>query len=156
MTIAIEKAKTEHLEAVEILIRLYAKQDLLLPRSYDNLLGKKIEFSVATCDDKVVGCVALAREYDGLGEIRSLAVDPAYEGRGIGGMFIDTCEREASELGFSKIFALTYIPDFFIKRSYSIVDKETLPQKIWNHCWKCSKFFDCKEIAVVKPVNPRV
>ena len=42
------------------------------------------------------------------------------------------------------------IPDFFIKLGFKIVDKGTLPQKIWKDCFDCPKFPDCGETAVKK------
>ena len=51
-----------------------------------------------------------------------------------------------------KVFALTYIPEFFKKFGFAIVDKKELPHKIWNECIKCVYFPNCKEIAMMREI----
>ena len=47
------------------------------------------EFVVAEVDGRVVGCGALHVMWEDLGEVRTLAVDPALTGQGIGGRLLD-------------------------------------------------------------------
>jgi amino-acid N-acetyltransferase len=58
--------------------------------------------------------------------------------------------EDAKQMGVTKAFALTYVPEFFEKLGFNRVDKNTLPHKIWSECINCPKFPDCGEEAVVK------
>ena len=60
---------------------------------------------------------------------------------------------EAGGLGITRVFTLTYRPDFFKKHGFEIVDKSNLPQKVWAECIKCVKFPDCDEIALMKVLH---
>jgi len=55
----------------------------------------------------------------------------------------------AREIGISKLLVLTYQPDFFKRFDFRIVEKETLPHKIWRACLNCPRFPNCDEIAMV-------
>ena len=57
---------------------------------------------------------------------------------------------EARRIGVQRVFTLTYRPDFFTEHGFQIVDKASMPQKIWADCIKCVKFPDCDEIAMLK------
>jgi UDP-N-acetylmuramoyl-tripeptide--D-alanyl-D-alanine ligase len=57
-------------------------------------------------------------------------------------------ERRARELGISRVFALTYKPDFFYRLGFRTIDKSELPHKVWSECINCVKFPDCGEVAV--------
>ena len=71
-------------------------------------------------------------------------------------MLVTTAIEQAVGLGVPKVFALTLEPDFFEKLGFEIVEKETLPMKVWSDCAKCSKQENCDEIAVVKEVLTEV
>jgi len=83
-----------------------------------------------------------------LAEIKSLAVKEEYQHLGIGRSIIQECLNEAKELGIKRVFALTYVPDFFKKIGFEITDKSNFPQKVWTECIHCVKFNDCHEIPV--------
>ncbi len=70
------------------------------------------------------------------------------QGKGYGKLLVETCLQDARDLGLPKVFALTYVPDFFEKLGFALVDKSTLPHKIWSECINCPKFPDCGEEAV--------
>ena len=38
---------------------------------------------------------------------------------------------------------------------FRVVDKSTLPHKVWNECIRCPKFVGCTEIAVVYDLAPQ-
>ena len=98
---------------------------------------------------KIVGCCGIHPIWDNLAEIRSLAVDEAHGGMGIGKSLVEYCLKRAENISISKIFALTYQVNFFLRLGFIIVDKERLPQKIWSDCLKCVKFPNCDETAVL-------
>ncbi|MFH0913850.1 MAG: GNAT family N-acetyltransferase, partial [Chloroflexota bacterium] len=57
--------------------------------------------------------------------------------------------KEARELGLPTIFCLTYKPGFFEKQGFAQVDKMQLPRKVWTECYRCPKFPDCDEVALI-------
>jgi amino-acid N-acetyltransferase len=107
-------------------------------------------FSVAETDGKVVGCCALTVIWSDLAEIKSLAVAEEYQNKGIGRLLVEKAVEQAKNLGVEKVFALTLEPAFFEKQGFKIVDKKTLPMKVWSDCARCPKQENCDETAVEK------
>jgi amino-acid N-acetyltransferase len=62
---------------------------------------------------------------------------------------IKACLDEAKELGLPTVFCLTYRPGFFSLFGFTEVDKMELPQKVWSECYRCPKFPNCDEVAMI-------
>jgi amino-acid N-acetyltransferase len=90
--------------------------------------------------------------WEDLAEIRSLAVEDRFAKRGIGRKLVESCIAEARELGIHRVFVLTYKKEFFEKLGFHLVDKASLPHKIWADCLKCVKFPDCDETAMMREI----
>jgi amino-acid N-acetyltransferase len=103
---------------------------------------------------QLLGCGALHFYTPTSGEVRSLAVDPRLQARGVGRILVDALEQEARENGIHAIFAFTYVPDFFRKLGFREVERGVLPLKVWKDCLRCPKFQCCDEIAVLKMLQP--
>ncbi len=146
----IRPATVDDVESIYRLLRPYAEQDIILLRDRDNIFQHLQEFLVADDDGALAGVVCAHIYAENLAEVRSLAVDPARQQHGVGHLLVAACEQWLAGLGVSKVFALTYVTDFFIKQGYHIVSKESLPHKIWTVCVHCSRFADCDEVAVEK------
>ncbi|UCF87271.1 MAG: N-acetyltransferase [Nitrospiraceae bacterium] len=146
----IRKATVKDAKTIHSLINRYAQKDTMLPRSLNEICENIRDFFVCTNQKKVIGISALHIMWEDLAEIRSIAVSKNYQNKGIGKKLIEKCLEEAQTLGIKKIFVLTYNPDFFKKIGFLGVDKNTLPQKIWGDCFKCPKFPECDEVAVIK------
>ncbi len=145
----IRKAKISDLKQVHKLINEFAKKEQMLPRSLNELYETVRDFFVCEYNGNIYGVCALHIMWEDLAEIRSLAVDIKYQGRGIGKKLVNRCLKEAKELGIKKIFALTYNTEFFKKMGFKDIDKSSLPQKIWGDCLRCPKFPECDEYAVI-------
>jgi amino-acid N-acetyltransferase len=148
----IHSAKIPDVKAIHALISSYAERDRMLFCPMSDIYEKLQTFSVAEAEGNMVGCCALEVVWSDLAEIKSLAVDEAKKEKGIGRMLVAAAIEQAAELGVPKVFALTLEPDFFEKLGFEIVEKETLPMKVWSDCAKCPKQQNCDEIAVVKDV----
>ncbi|HEX8910932.1 MAG TPA: N-acetyltransferase [Humisphaera sp.] len=98
---------------------------------------------------EVVGCVALTIIWADLAEVRALAVDESQRGKGIGSKLVHWTIEEARRLGIRRIMSLTYEQRFFEKLGFVVVEKETLPLKVWSDCVRCPKRDGCDEIAMV-------
>jgi amino-acid N-acetyltransferase len=146
----IRKAKIQDIKQIQELINSFAKQDLMLPRSLNELYENLRDFWVFYQDKKIVGCCALHISWDDLAEIKSLAVKKNMQKKGIGSQLITTCINEARQLGVKKIFVLTYKPEYFRKAGFRRIKHSNLPHKIWAECINCHKFPNCQEVALVK------
>jgi amino-acid N-acetyltransferase len=152
----IRSAKISDVKAIHALVSSYAERDRMLFCSMADIYEKLQTFSVAEADGSMIGCCALEVIWSNLAEIKSLAVDQTKKEKGIGRMLVTAAIEQAVNLGVPKVFALTLEPDFFEKLGFEIVEKETLPMKVWSDCAKCSKQQNCDEIAVVKNVSTEV
>ncbi len=149
----IRHAKVSDVKAINALISSYAERDRMLFRSLADIYENLQTFIVAELDGEVVGCCAIEIIWSDLAEIKSLAVDAAHKEKGIGRMLVKAAAEHAFELGVPKIFALTLESEFFKKTGFQVVEKETLPMKVWSDCARCPKQQHCDEIAVVKTIK---
>ena len=151
----IRKATVRDVKAIHSLLKRHADRGQLLPRALSDLYDCLRDFSVFEKErsGSIIGVCALHVCWEDLAEIRSLAVREEYQRGGIGSMLVTAALAEARDLGISRVFTLTYRPEFFNKHGFKIVDKATLPQKVWAECIKCVKFPDCDEIALLKPLD---
>lgn len=144
------KAKMADVESIHGLINNYANQGLMLARSRNMLYETIREFTVAVDEtDQVVGAAALHIIWEDLAEVRALAMDEKYRGKGVGRALVNDLIEEAKELGIFRVFSLTYQQGFFEKVGFHVVTKEELPHKVWKECINCAKFPNCDEIAMV-------
>ncbi len=152
----IRKARMSDVKAIQKLIAEYARKGDMLPRSlseiYENL---RDYFVFEENGGEVVGSAAIHFMWEDLAEVRSLAVREAEMRRGIGTQLVEACISEAIVLGITRVFALTYKPEFFERLGFQKVDKSELPHKIWSDCLKCAKFPDCDEVALVADFSGR-
>ena len=108
------------------------------------------DFVVAADDaDDFQGCGALATLTTDLAELRSLAVEPAAAGRGVGTAIVAACVARARERGLRRVFALTLVPEFFTKCGFTLTSLGRLPEKSASECPVCPKRFACDEQAML-------
>jgi amino-acid N-acetyltransferase len=146
----IRKAALADVRSIHRLISEQAREGRMLPRPLSELYSHVRDFTVAVDDsEKVAGCGALHVVWEDLAEIRSLAVQSARQGAGLGTALVDALVEEASIMGISGVFVLTYRPALFERRGFRRIHKNRLPQKIWSDCIRCPKFPECDEIALL-------
>ncbi len=147
------RARPSDVRPILNLINHYSTKGVMLPRSFSQVIEKVRDFVVAVEEDasepQVKGVVALHVVGEDLAEVRSLAVDEALQGQGVGKKLLQVCISDAKELQLKRIFTLTYQTEFFSKSGFQKVEKLSLPQKIWSDCIHCAKFSDCDEIAML-------
>jgi len=144
----VRKAKISDAQRIQYLINEYAKQGLMLPRPISSIYESIRDFWVYEENGEILGTCALTIFWNDLAEIRSLAVDPRHTGRGIGTALVKKALEEAKEFGICRVFTLTYQVKFFEKLGFKVIDKNTLPHKIWRDCINCVKFPNCDETAM--------
>ncbi|MCX5701276.1 MAG: N-acetyltransferase [Candidatus Omnitrophica bacterium] len=146
----IRKAKIKDIKQIQELINCFAKQDVMLPRSLNELYENIRDFWVVEANKKIVGCAALHISWDDLAELKSVAVNKRYHGKGVGIELVAACLEEAGLLGAKKVFVLTYKPKYFMKFGFKKIKHASLPHKIWAECINCCKFPNCQETALLK------
>src|SRR5689334_18942401 len=152
----LRKAKTNDVLAMQRLINGFADRGAMLHRSLSELYENIRDFFVVEEEGEVVGCAALHVSWKDLAELKSLAVAEEKQGRGYGRRLIQACSDEAEDIGIARVFALTYVPELFVKMGYAVVDKAQLPRKVWTECVYCPKFPDCGEVAVLYTLDNSV
>jgi amino-acid N-acetyltransferase len=142
----------QEIKIIHKLISEQAQRGFLLPRALSDLYSQFRDFIVNVEGDagRITGCGALQVVWEDLAEIRSLAVEPAREGQGIGTSLIEALLKEATELEVKRVFVLTYRPALFERVGFIRMEKSLLPHKIWADCIRCTRFPECDEIALVR------
>ena len=77
-------------------------------------------FFVAVYDGEIVGCCALQVYSRRLAEVRSLAVEPEFGGRGIASRLVEACRKRGRERRVRQLFAVTSEPEFFERRGFTV------------------------------------
>ena len=151
----VEKAKISDAQRIHELVNSFADKGEMLPRAlseiYENL---RDFFVVRDNNNQLIGCVALHINWADLAEVKSLAVSENKQAKGLGSVLVKACLDEAKELGIPTVFCLSYKPAFFEKYSFRQVDKMELPRKVWSECYRCPKFPDCDEVALIYQFKP--
>lgn len=149
----IRKAQVKDVPRIHKLVNDYARQNSMLPRSLNDLYDKLRDMFVAEEGDRLLGVCGLHVLWDDLAEIRSLAVRRDAQRSGIGRALVSRAIKDAKTLGIRRVFALTYVPEFFRAAfKFRDIEKSELPHKIWGECLHCPKFPDCDELAVIKEI----
>jgi amino-acid N-acetyltransferase len=121
----------------------------MLARPLSEIYENIRDFFVIREGERVIACAALHISWSDLAEVKSVAVAEDCQRQGIGDQLIKACLKEARGLGLPTVFCLTYKPAFFERMGFTQIDKMKLPQKVWNECYRCPKFPNCDEIALI-------
>lgn len=114
----IRKANGLDGKAIRELIRLYPGKLIQehLPRTG--------EFFIAVEGKQIIGCCALAVYSKRLAEIRSLAVHPDFQGKGIGGALVAACMKEAQRRKVYEVLSVTGAKELFEKHGFNTFNQE--------------------------------
>jgi len=146
----IRKADINDAKQIYELVSYFAKKNLVMPRSLNEIYENIRDYWVFDENKKIIGSCGLhIVGWEGLAEIKSLVVARNKQRKGIGSQLIKNCLEEAKRLKVKKIFALTYISSFFKKFGFRKISKKHLPHKIWAECCHCPKFPGCDEEAMI-------
>ena len=145
----IEKARISDVTQMHELINYFADKDEMLPRPLSEIYENIRDYFVVRQGEQIIACAALHVMWSDLAEIKSVAVAEGSQGQGLGDQLVEACLKEAKELGMPTVFCLTYKPAFFERLGFSQLDKMELPRKVWGECYRCPKFPDCDEVALI-------
>jgi amino-acid N-acetyltransferase len=150
----IRKPQIHEAETIQNLILLFTENGKILPRGIEDIRENIADFLVYEMDGKIVATCSLKSGWDKWVEIRSLCVDPRYQGQGIATLLVESCIELALNSGWEQVFVLTYVPPLFKQFGFDVVDKDCLPMKVWNDCQACLHRDNCDEIAMTLPLVP--
>jgi len=145
----VEKAKIADVPQIHKLINGFADRGMMLARPLSEIYESIRDFFVIREGGDIIGCAALHVSWADLAEIRSVAVSEENQKKGLGAKLVVACLKEAEELGLKTVFCFTYRPAFFKEQGFADIDKMELPRKVWTDCFRCPKFPNCDETALV-------
>jgi amino-acid N-acetyltransferase len=146
-------------DAVNIfdLVNSLSGDGTLLRRNYAEICENIRDFAIAESESNVfLGCGALHLYGPHLAEVRSIVVKPEAKGQGAGGKLLRALLSEAEEQKVTAVCLFTRIPDFFFHFGFRVVDRTTLPDKIYKDCQTCPRLYACDEVAMVRGPLPRI
>src|ERR1043166_4123181 len=91
---------------IQEIINSHAELGRMLFKSLAQLFEDLRDFAVYEIDGEVAGCVGLTIIWSDLAEVRSLAVNSAFQGRGIGRKLVEWTAEEARRLHIRRLMCL--------------------------------------------------
>ena len=131
-TFTVRPARTSDVPRIQELLEPWVQRRILRGKERVTLYETVQEFVVAEAGDRLVGCGALHVMWEDLGEIRTLAVDPARAREGIGGRLLDELIGRARALGLVRLFCLTFEVDFFSTRGFSEIEGSPVDHAVFE------------------------
>jgi amino-acid N-acetyltransferase len=158
----VRKAKLPDAVNIFDLVNSLSGDGTLLRRSYAEICENVRDFAVAESPVSgetggvFLGCGALHLYGPHLAEVRSIVVKPEAKGQGAGGRLLRSLLEEAEEQSVTAVCLFTRIPDFFFHFGFRVVDRTTLPDKIYKDCQTCPRLYACDEVAMVRGPLPKI
>ena len=163
-TFRIRPARTTYVPGIAAFVNAYAQERILLAKERVTLYEDIQEFRVAEAvwagdgnggadRAELVGCGALHVMWEDLAEVRTVAVAPAWLGRGVGRLVLQSLLAEARDLGVSRLFCLTFEVGFFARQGFHVVDGTPVSTEVFAELLRSldegvAEFLD---LARVKP-----
>jgi len=147
--VKVDRARVTDAPSMHQLISHFADKGEMLPRALSEIYEDIRDYFVVRKGEKIIACAALHVTWVDLAELRSLAVAKREQNQRIGSLLVQACLEEAKALGIAKVFCLVRKTPFFERHGFRPIDKKELPQKVWAECYRCPKFPDCDEVALI-------
>jgi amino-acid N-acetyltransferase len=128
----IRPARTADVRAIRRLVDTYAPDRRLLSKATVTLYEDVPEFIVGELDGEVVACGAVHVMWEDLAEVRTVAVDPALAGQGIGSLLLSALIQRAREVGVRKVFCLTFAVPFFERHGFTEIDDSPVDHDVYE------------------------
>ena len=130
-SLVVRRARVTDARTMKTLIDRYAGR-VLLAKDLVTLYENVQEFWVAELDGAVVGCGALHVLWEDLAEVRTVAVDPALRGHGIGHALVDQLVKQARNLGLARVFVLTFETAFFARHGFVAIEDAPVSHEVYE------------------------
>lgn len=124
--------------AISALVNGYAAEDVMLPRTPEQVLLAVDGYVVAaSAHGRLLACAALREYSPSLAELVSVAVAREAHGQGLGRVVVAAVEQLAAKRGYESVFAHTLSPGFFEALGYAAVDRARYPEKVARPHTRC-------------------
>src|SRR6202140_1231094 len=154
---AVRRARLQDAVNIFELVNSLSGDGTLLRRSYAEICENVRDFHIAESEAGVfLGCGALHLYGPHLAEVRSIVVKPEAKGQGAGGRLLPTRLEEAEQQSVPAVCLFPRIPDFFFHFGFRVVNRTTLPDKIYKDCQTCPRLYACDEVAMVRGPLPKM
>ncbi len=158
-----EQAQPADAPRLAALVNHYAERNIMLFRTEESIAEAPqdwivaLEYAPEGGNRQVLGGGSLVQLTEDLVEVRSLVVDPAWQGRNLGTGIVTRLIELGRERGFQQMCALTLSPQFFARMGFVTVEMIQLSPKVWRDCVHCPKYECCDEYPMVLDLvpNPR-
>lgn len=130
--VLLRPARTADVPAIRALVDTYAAERILLSKATVTFFEDVQEFHVAEQDGRVVGCGALHVLWEDLAEVRTLAVDPAVRGQGVGHLLLERLLAQAQALGVQRVFVLTFETEFFAAHGFAEIEGTPVSHEVFE------------------------
>jgi len=133
VVIEIRSARAGDVRSIRELVRPLAG-NTLTPKDAVAYYEALQQFRVAEDPDlpgRIIGCGALHVMWEELAEVRTLAVQPDFARRGLGGRLLEVLIEDARALGLRRIFCLTFEVDFFTRHGFSPIKGQAVEPDVY-------------------------
>ncbi len=154
--LTIRSATVEDVHSISALINEYATNKIMLSRGPQYLYEHIKDYIVVTApavqtgEEVVVACGSSLGLWEDFAEIRSVAVHPALQGKGLGRRIVDELVERCRAIKIRRVFSFTLAVDFFRSCGFAEISREELPRIVWVECSRCPKFYCCDEVGMIK------
>ncbi len=150
--VVVRRARTTDVPRIKRLVDTYSGK-ILLEKNLVTLYEAVQEFWVAEFCGEVVGCGALHVLWSDLGEVRTVAVNPEFKGRGIGHAIVRRLVRVARDLELERLFVLTFETSFFGRHGFAEIEGTPVTAEVYEEMCRSydtgvAEFLD---LSYVKP-----
>ncbi|MGZ0712005.1 amino-acid N-acetyltransferase (plasmid) [Coraliomargarita sp. W4R53] len=153
-TFTVRPARATDIRGIQTLLEPFVQRRILLGKDLVVLYEAVQQFVVAEDETgTLIGCGALHVMWEDLGEIRTLIVADGWLHRGVGRAVVTTLEANASALGLSRLFCLTFEVPFFERHGFSTIGEQVVDPDVYSQLVRSpdegiAEFLD---LAHVKP-----
>jgi amino-acid N-acetyltransferase len=149
---AVRRARIADVRKIKALVDSDAGR-VLLEKDLVTLYEAVQEFWVAEVDGEVAGAAALHVLWEDIAELRTVVVDKAVRGQGVGRVLVARLIDEARELGLRRLFVLTFETSFFTGHGFVEIQGTPVSHEVYeemrrSHDTGVAEFLD---LPYVKP-----
>ena len=151
LLVEVRRARTSDVPGIRALVDTFTGDRRLLTKATVTLYEDVQEFFVGVDGERVVACGALHVLWEDLAEVRTLAVAPQAQGKGVGAAVLTRLVENARELGVTRLFCLTFETAFFARHGFvtaeqALVDPTVQAELLQSSDEGVAEFLDLERV----------